>query len=180
VPLPIALLFAPLMGVLLAWAGRGELLRHEGPYVVSRPFWIVCIFAALIELPVFGFFQGFYADWSYAYLFSNVPSLIDGALVLAACILTPVAFSLCIKAATLSEFDVVSRSVLLLGGALLGVLLFGWKRFSVLGTTLQYSTQTGLRTVAEGRFSLVLVLAWIALGLGIAITWRELSRTRAS
>lgn len=148
--------------------------------LTSRPLWLVACFAAIVELPVFGFFQAFYADWSYAYLVANVPSIVDGGLVLLAAFLTPTAFLWTTKAATLGEFEVVSRAVLGLGGGFLGVLLFGWKRFSTLGTIFQYRTQTGLRSIADARFSAMLVLAWFALGLGVWLTWRELRRSHGT
>ena len=64
---------------------RAELVRDDGPVVASRPFAVVAAFAALVWLPVVGYFVAFHGDWSYLYVvpWQRVPSAVDLGLVLA-------------------------------------------------------------------------------------------------
>jgi hypothetical protein len=169
-----------MLGLVFAWAAREELIHHEGETISSHAFVVVCLFAGLVELPVIAVFLAFYGDWSYGYLFSAsaMPSAIDGALALAACALTPLAFARAIKPATMGQFDILSRAILTLGGASLALILFGWKRFTVLGTIVQYREHIGLHSVSEGRFGLLMVTSWLVLGGATALTWHELARAR--
>jgi hypothetical protein len=93
-PIPFAWLVAFALGALFARLAQAEIARIEGPLVASRPMAIVLGFAAVVFLPVAGYFAAFHGDWAYLYLLSwqNVPSAVDLALVLVAAALVPAGF----------------------------------------------------------------------------------------
>ena len=62
-PIPFAPLLGFALGGILAWVAGPELVRDDGPIVASRPFAVVTAFAALVWLPVVGYFVAFHGDF---------------------------------------------------------------------------------------------------------------------
>jgi hypothetical protein len=170
VPLLLAPLVSIAFGIVLAWVSREELLRHRGAYSASRAFFVVLLFAGLVELPVYAYAAVFHGDWAYLYLapWGKVPSAVDALWVVGCAGLTPAGFAFGARPAVAGRFDVLSRALMVLGALFFGAFLLGWRRLSVSGTYAQFHGGFGAKGVAESALGVGLLLSWLALGAGLA------------
>lgn len=168
-PLLLAPLCSVVFGVVLAWIGREELLRHRGAYAASRAFAVVLLFAGLVELPVYAYFATFHGDWAYLYLapWGRVPSAVDALWVVGCAGLTPLGFALAARPAVAGRFDILSRALMVAFALFFAAFLVGWRRMSVSGTYAQYHGGFGAKGVAESALGVGLLLSWFALGAGL-------------
>ena len=171
-PLPFALLVAFALGAAFARIAKGEIARSEGPLIASRPMAIVLGFAALVFLPIAGYFAAFHGDWAYLYLVSwqSVPSAVDLALVLLAAAMVPAGFLVAV--ATLRTRQ--SRAIQVVSG-LIGVpagiaailtVAFG-HRLTVSASAAQYHGGFGIEPIATSALGKGVLWALVALVAGV-------------
>lgn len=171
-PLPFAVPFGLLLGLVLAWASRGELARSEVALVLGRPFLAASGFALLVFAPVIGYFAALHGDWAYLYLirWSRVPSALDLALVLLAAVQVPVGFAVAARWAIGRQ-----GTMLLKFGAVVAFLLVVLagvcaRRLSVSATFTQYHGGFGGVPIGQSPLGRGLLLSWTALAVGLGWT----------
>jgi hypothetical protein len=179
----VPILFAPLLGfllgVILAWISRDELMRQEGPLLVSRPLVMALALALSVYAPMIGYFVLFHGDWSYLYLYphSRIPSAIDLSLVLLSGALVPLAMRIAAPAARSKKLNVI----VWLGAvpATLATALFAWgaRRLSVSATYSQFHGNFGTTPISASTLGRGVLFMLILSALAIAWTTRHLTRS---
>jgi hypothetical protein len=181
VPIPFAPLIGLALGVAFAWIAAPELSRDEGPIVASRPFAIVVAFAALVWLPVVGYFVAFHGDWAYLYLVAwrSVPSAIDLGLVLLSGAAIVLGFWLVIRPVRKRRFGPVV--VMLVAPVTIAVagLTIAARRLAVSGTYAQFRGDFGTHPIGSSPLGQVVLVMGAILVLAVAWTARALSRITA-
>jgi hypothetical protein len=176
VPIPFAPLVGLALGAALAWVAAPELVRDDGPIPYSRPFAVVVAFAALLWLPVVGYFVGFHGDWSYLYLvpWQRVPSAIDLGLVLLSGAAVVAGFWLSVRPVRKRRFGpVIAMVVAPAAGAVLGLTLAA-HRLAVSGTYAQFHGDFGTEPIEASTLGKGVLLMGSVLALGLAWTVRSL------
>ena len=180
-PIPFAPLFGLALGGILAWTAGAELVRDDGPIVASRPFAVVTAFAALVWLPVVGYFVAFHGDWSYVYLVSwqRVPSAVDLGLVLLATAAVVGGFWLAVGPVRKRRTGPIAAIVVV--PSVLGVsgLIAFAHRLAVSGTYAQFQGDFGTAPIGSSPLGKGVLLMGVILCAGIAWTVRALLRMAA-
>jgi hypothetical protein len=180
VPIPFAPLLGFVLGVALAWIGRDEFARIEGPLIASRPVAVAMAFAFFVYAPIGGYFLAFHGDWSYLYLYphARIPSAIDLALVLLASAEIPFAMILAAPAARTKRLSSVVRLAAAPLAAAVG--LFAWcsRRLSVSATYAQF--HGGFGTVPIGTSTLGRGVLFMLVVGAFAVGWSVRSITHAA
>ncbi len=178
--------FAPIAGIALgaamAWVAAPALARDDGPVALSAPFALVGVFAALLWLPIVGYFVVFHGDWSYLYLvpWQRVPSAIDLGLVLASAASVPCGFYFAAlpvrkQRLGLAASLVIGPVVLVIAG-----LAFAAPRLAVSGTYAQFHGEFGTEPIGASTLGKGVLMMAVVLALGVAWTARSLSRMAAN
>jgi hypothetical protein len=180
VPLPFAPWVGLALGAAFAWVSAQELSVTEGPIIASRSFAIVAAFAALVWLPVLGYFVAFHGDWSYLYLVSwrRVPSAVDMGLVLVAGLAVVAGFAVCVEPIRKRRYGPVVA--LLVGPLALVVagLTLSARRLAVSGTYAQFHGDFGTEPI--GSSLLGKAVLFMGIVLAIAVAWTALSLARSA
>jgi hypothetical protein len=180
VPLPFAPWIGLALGASFAWVSAQELSVTEGPIVASRSFAIVAAFAALVWLPVLGYFVAFHGDWSYLYLVSwrSIPSAVDMGLVLVAGLAVVAGFAVCVEPIRKRRYGPVVA--LLVGPLALVVagLTLSARRLAVSGTYAQFHGDFGTEPI--GSSLLGKGVLFMGIVLAIAVAWTALSLARSA
>jgi hypothetical protein len=178
VPLPFAPWIGLALGAAFAWVSAQELSVTEGPIVASRSFAIVAAFAALVWLPVLGYFVAFHGDWSYLYIVSwrRVPSAVDMGLVLVAGLAVVAGFAVSVEPIRKRRYGAVVA--LLVGPLALVVagLTLSARRLAVSGTFAQYHGDFGTEPI--GSSLLGKGVLFMGIVLAVAVAWTALSLAR--
>jgi hypothetical protein len=170
-PLPFAPLVGFALGVLLAWLAWGDIGRHDGPFVASRPFIVVTALAALVFAPVLGYFAAFHGDWAYLYLlpWAKIPSALDLLLVLVGAGAMPLGFALAVpwvRKRRNGALTVLAATPLAIAVALLAVTMH---RLGVSATYAQFHGGFGAQPITAT--SLGRGVLWMLLMLALGTTW---------
>jgi hypothetical protein len=176
VPLPFAPLLGLALGAAFAWVSAQELSRSEGPIVASRAFAIVAAFAALVWVPVLGYFVAFHGDWSYLYMvpWRRVPSAVDLGLVLVAALAVLAGFAFSVQPIRKRHFGPVVGAIVAPGALLVAGLTLTSRRLAVSGTYAQFQGDFGTQPIGSSPLGkgvlfmgavLVAAVAWTALSL---------------
>jgi hypothetical protein len=177
-PIPFAPLFGFALGGILAWVAGAELVRDDGPIVASRPFAVVTAFAALVWLPVVGYFVAFHGDWSYVYVvpWQRVPSAVDLGLVLLASAAVVGGFCLAVGPVRKRRSGPIVAIVVVPG--ILGTvgLLVSAHRLALSGTFAQFHGDFGTAPIGSSPLGKGVLFMGIVLSAGIAWTVRSLLR----
>ncbi len=180
-PIPFAPLIGLALGVAFAWIAAPELTRDEGPIVASRPFAIVVAFAALVWIPIVGYFVAFHGDWAYLYLapWRHVPSAIDLGLVLLSGGAVVLGFWLVIRPVRKRRFGPVV--VMLVAPLTLAVagLTIAARRLAVSGTYAQFRGDFGTQPIGSSPLGQGVLVMGAILVLAVVWTARSLSRIAA-
>jgi hypothetical protein len=177
---PIA--FAPLVGIalgaVLAWVAAPVLVQGDGPITLSRPFVLVATFAALLWLPVVGYFVVFHGDWAYLYLvaWQRIPSAIDLGLVLLSTAALPVGFCLAARPVRRQHLVPVAALVVAPGALVVTGLALAAQRIAVSGSYAQFHGEFGTEPIGASTLGKGVLLMGTLLALGIAWTVRSLVR----
>jgi hypothetical protein len=179
VPIPFAWLVGFALGALFARAAQGEITKLEGPLVASRPMAIVLGFAALVFLPVVGYFAAFHGDWAYLYFVSwqSVPSAVDLCLVVVAACLVPAGFVATVELLRTRRSHATGTLVGLAGGPLLLALVLALafaRRLSVSATAAQFRGGFGVEAISTSALGKGVLWAVTALAAGAAWAVRAL------
>jgi hypothetical protein len=181
VPIPFAPLIGLALGSALAWVASPEVGRDDGPIALSRPFAVVGAFAALLWLPVVGYFVAFHGDWSYLYLvpWRRVPSAIDLGLVLLSAAAVLAGFWLAVR--SVRKRRLAPLVVMVVAPAALAVLGFtlAVHRLGVSGTYAQFHGEFGTEPIGASTLGKGVLLMGAVLTLGLAWTVRSLVRMAA-
>ena len=181
--MPIA--FAPLIGLALgvafAWIAAPELSRDEGPIVASRPFAIVVAFAALVWLPIVGYFVAFHGDWAYLYVVAwrRVPSAIDLGLVLLAGAAVVLGFWLVVRPVRKRRFGPVVGMLVAPATLAVAGLTIAAPRLAVSGTYAQFHGDFGTQPIGSSPLGQGVLVMGAVLVLAVAWTARSLARMAA-
>jgi len=181
VPIPFAPLLGLVLGVAFAWISAPELSRDEGPIVASRPFAIVVAFAALVWLPVVGYFVAFHGDWAYLYLVAwrRVPSAIDLGLVLLAGAAVVLGFWLVVRPVRKRQFGPVVGMMVAPGTLAVAGLTVAARRLAVSGTYAQYHGDFGTQPIGSSSLGQGVLIMGAVLALAVVWTARSLARMAA-
>lgn len=173
------MLVAFALGASFARVAQGEIARSEGPLAASSSMAVVVGFAALVFLPVTGYFAAFHGDWAYLYLVSwrNVPSAVDLALVLFATALVPAGFASAVVFIR-TRRSRAARAISLLVGvpmafAVVLVAAFA-RRLSVSASAAQYAGGFGVEPITASALGKGVLFAFLALAGGVAWAVRAL------
>ena len=169
-PIPFALLIGFAIGAALAWVAAPELARDDGPITLSRPFFVVACFAAILWLPIIGYFVTFHGDWSYLYwvAWQRVPSAADLGLVLLSGGAILGGFCLAASPVRKRRLGPVAVMVAAPGAsALIGVAL-SVHRLAVSGTYAQFHGDFGTEPIAASTLGKGVLLMGAVLTLGLA------------
>ena len=180
-PIPCAPVLALALGAAFAWIAGPDLANHEGPITTSRPFAIVAAFAALVWLPVVGYFVAFHGDWSYLYVvpWRRVPSAIDLVLALAASAAVPGAFWLAALPVRKRRVGpIVAMIVAPAAVAVVGVTVAA-HRLAVSATYAQFHGDFGTEAIGASSLGKGVLLMGAVLALAVAWTVRCLARLSA-
>ncbi len=146
------------LGGLFAWAATSD-LRQRAETLQSRAAWIVALYAVLVWSPCVGLLLSFHADWSFSYLVA-AQQLPTGALAAWMLVTAAMPFLGFCSAAGLARQRRVTP-MLLAGGALLVLCLvaalLSVPRLLVVGSTLQFDNQFGLRNIAGSGLGYLLL-----------------------
>jgi len=179
VPILIAPLLGFLLGVVLAWVARDELMREEGPLLVSRPLAIASALAALVYAPVVGYFLIHHGDWSYLYLYphARIPSAVDLALTLVSGALVPLALRIAAPAARAKRLHVIVWLGAVPATLATGLFAWGARRLSVSATYAQFHGSFGTTPIGASPLGRGVLFMLFVTALGIAWAVRLLART---
>ena len=180
-PIAFSLLLGLALGAILAWIAAPELARVDGPVVASRPFAVVVALAAIVWIPVTGYFVAFHGDWSYLYVvpWQRVPSAVDLGLVLVAGAAVVGGFWASVrplrarKSGPLLAMVVVPAIVVAVGLAVAA------HRLGVSGTYAQFHGEFGTEPIGASALGRGVAVMGLLLALGIAWTVRALMRMSA-
>jgi hypothetical protein len=180
-PIPFAPLLGFALGGILAWVAGPELVRDDGPIVASRPFAVVTAFAALVWLPVVGYFVAFHGDWSYVYAvaWQRVPSAIDLGLVLVASGAVVGGFCLAVGPVRKRRTGPIAAIVVAPGALAIAGLTAAAHRLAVSGTYAQFHGDFGTAPIGSSPLGKGVLFMGIVLCLGVAWTVRALLRMAA-
>jgi hypothetical protein len=181
VPIPFAPLIGLALGVAFAWIAAPELSRDEGPIVASRPFAIVVAFAALVWLPVVGYFVAFHGDWAYLYLVAwrRVPSAVDLGLVLLAGAAVVLGFWLVVRPVRTRHFGPVVGMLVVPSTLAVAGLTIAARRLAVSGTYAQFHGDFGTQPIGSSPLGQGVLVMGTVLVLAVAWTARSLARISA-
>ena len=176
VPIPFAPLLGLAIGAALAWVAAPELVRDDGPIALSRPFAVVASFAALLWLPIVGYFVGFHGDWSYLYLvpWQRVPSAVDLGLVLLSGGAVLGGFWLSVRPVRRRRLGPVVVMVVAPGTLAVAGLALAMHRLAVSGTYAQFHGEFGTEPIEASTLGKGVLLMGSLLTLGLAWTVRAL------
>jgi hypothetical protein len=180
---PIA--FAPLagfaFGAALAWVAAPALARDDGPVTFSTPFALVSAFAALLWLPIVGYFVAFHADWSYLYLVSaqRVPSAVDLGLVLLSAAAVPGGFFVAARPVRKGRMGPAAVLVAAPLAVVVAGIAAASSRLAVSGTYAQFHGEFGTEPIGASTLGKGVLLMASLLALGLAWTARSLARMAA-
>jgi hypothetical protein len=169
------LFFAPfaacVLGFGLALLGRAELGRHDGALRETQTFRIAVYYALCVFVPVLGYLLTFHGDWFFLYVIphSKVPSALSLLAILASAALIP---TMVLAART----PLGTRLPLISSAALTLLVLVCWRRLGAAASYLQFHGQFGLKSSGAAPLGLSIVLCAIALGSGLGLAHRELTR----
>jgi hypothetical protein len=177
-PLPFAPFVGLALGATFAWVAAQELSRTEGPIVASRAFAIVAAFAALVWVPVLGYFVAFHGDWSYLYLvpWRRVPSAIDLGGVLFAGLTVVAGFALSVEPIRKRRFAPVVGAIVAPLALVIAGLTLTARRLGVSGTYAQFQGDFGTETI--GSSPLGKGVLFMGAVLAAAVAWTALSLVR--
>jgi hypothetical protein len=180
-PIPFAPLFGFALGGVLAWVAGAELVRDDGPIVASRPFAVVTAFAALVWLPVVGYFVAFHGDWSYVYLvaWQRVPSAVDLGLVLLASAAVVGGFWLAVGPVRKRRTGPIVAIVVTPGVMGTVGLVAAAHRLALSGTYAQFHGDFGTVPIGASALGKGVLFMGIVLSAGVAWTVRSLLRMSA-
>jgi hypothetical protein len=181
VPIVFAPLVGFLMGVVLAWASRDELTRHEGPLLLSRPVVVAAAFGFFVFAPIVGYFAAFHGDWSYLYLYphSRIPSAVDLALVLLSGATVALGTGIATPAARSKKLGVVAWLGAVPATTAVGLFAWGARRLAVSATYAEFQGSFGTTPIGASTLGRGVLFMTIAGTLGIAWTFRSLARRRS-
>ncbi len=180
-PIPFAPLLGLSLGALLAWIAAPELARDDGPIAMSRPFAIVAAFAALVWVPVVGYFLAFHGDWSYLYLlpWQRVPSAVDLGLVLVAGAAVVGGFWLAVPPVRRRRFGPIVAMVVVPGALAVAGLTAAAHRLGVSGTYAQFQGDFGTEPIGNSPLGKSVLLMGFVVLLAVAWTVRSIVRLAA-
>lgn len=164
-PLPLALPFALLVGMSLAWLARFELARSEVPLVLARPFLISVGLAFLVYGPVVGYFVTMHGDWSYLYLvrFRQIPSAVDLVLILVAAAHIPIGFALASPWAIAKRGPALLKLGAVIGALVVVVCIMVSRRLLVSASYVQFHGGFGIAPLGKTALGRGVLLGWLAL-----------------
>jgi hypothetical protein len=180
-PIFFADLLGLALGAALAWVAAPELGRSDGPFLSSRPFTVVLVFATFVWLPIVAYFVAFHGDWSYLYLVPRrqVPSAIDLALVLLAGATVVMGFCVAVGPVRRHRLGPVLGLIVTPGGVTLAALPFTVRRLAVSGTYAQFHGDFGIEPFGASLLGKGVLLMGIVLVSAVAWTVRSLTRMAA-
>jgi hypothetical protein len=178
VPIPFALPFGFALGAALAWIAAPELTRDDGPIALTRPFAVVASFAAMLWLPIVGYFVAFHGDWSYLYLVAGrrVPSAVDFGLVLLSAAAVLGGFFLAVTPVRKRRLGPVAAMVVTPGALALAVVALSVRRLAVSGTYAQFHGDFGTEPIAASTLGKGVLLMATLFTLGLAWVVRSIAR----
>lgn len=181
VPIPFAPLLGFVLGVVLAWVSRDELVRDAGPLVATRPVAIALAFAVGVYAPMVGYFVAFHADWSYLYLVprAEVPSAIDLALVLVSGASVPLGVVVAAPVARQKRLGAIVGLASVPAVLAAGLFAWGARRLAVSASYAQFHGDFGTEPIGASALGKGVVLMGFVLALAIAWTVRALLRMSA-
>jgi hypothetical protein len=170
------------LGVVLAWIAGPELSRDGGPVIASRPFAVVVAFAALVWLPIVGYFVAFHGDWAYLYVvpWRRVPSAVDLGLVLLASAAVVAGFCVTVPRVRKRRFGPVVAMVVVPGALTAATVTIAAPRLAVSGTFAQFHGDFGTEPIAASTLGKGVLFMGIVLALGVAWTVYTLLRMAAA
>lgn len=173
-PIPFAPPLGFALGAALAWVAAPALARDDAPIAMSRPFAVVSAFAALLWLPMVGYFVAFHGDWSYLYLvpWQRVPSAIDLGLVLLSGGAVVGGFWLSVRPVRKRRLGPVAIMVVAPAAITLVALTLVVQRLAVSGTYAQFHGDFGTVPIVASALGKGVLLMGMILVLGIAWTVR--------
>jgi hypothetical protein len=182
VPIPFAPLIGLALGAALAWSAAPELARDDGPIALSRPFVVVAAFAALVWLPVVGYFVAFHGDWAYLYVvpWQRVPSAVDMVLVLFSAAAVIGGFGLAVPTVRKRRLAPVIALIVVPGAAVAASFMLAAHRLAVSGTFAQFHGDFGTEPIAASPLGKGVLFLGVVLALGVAWTVRALLRMAAA
>jgi hypothetical protein len=178
VPIPFALPIGFAIGAALAWVAAPELAQDDGSITLTRSFSVVAAFAAILWLPIVGYFVTFHGDWSYLYLvaWQRVPSAVDLGLVLLSGAAILGGFCLAAYPVRKRRLGPVAIMVAAPGVfALIGVAL-SVHRLAVSGTYAQFHGDFGTEPIAASTLGRGVLLMGAVLTLGLAWVVHSVAR----
>ena len=177
-PLPFAPLVGLALGAAFAWVAAQELSRTEGPIIASRAFAIVAAFAALVWVPVLGYFVAFHGDWSYLYLvpWRRVPSAIDLGIVLVAGLAVLAGFAVSVEPIRKRRFAPVVTAIVAPGTLVVAGLTLAARRLAVSGTYAQFHGDFGTEPI--GSSPLGKGVLFMGAVVAAAVAWTAVSLVR--
>lgn len=178
------LLFAPavalIIGIGLAWSSRDALVQRETALITTRGFTTTIALALLVFAPVCGYFAAFHGDWTYLYLIgsSRIPSAVDLALVLLASGGIPLGFVVGAPAARTRRPDRILRTIAVPAVLLLALGVTLGRRLGVSASYAQFHGDFGQAAIDKSPLGQGVLVAWIALALGVVWAFRMVRRAR--
>ncbi len=178
------LLFAPtvalIIGIGLAWSSRDTLVQRETALVTTRGFTATIALALLVFAPVCGYFAAFHGDWTYLYLIgsSRIPSAVDLALVLLASGGIPLGFVLGAPAARSRRPERLLRTISGPAIVLLVLAVVLGRRLGTSASYAQFHGDFGQAAIDKSPLGQGVLVAWIALALGVGWAFRLVRRSR--
>ncbi len=142
---------------------------------------MVLSFAALLWMPMVGYFIAFHGDWSYLYLvpWRQVPSAIDLGLVLLSGAAVMLGFWLAAGPVRKRRLAPVVSMVVAPGVIAVTGLIFALRRLAVSGTYAQFHGEFGTEPIEASTLGKGVLLMGVLLSLGVAWTVRSLVRMSA-
>jgi hypothetical protein len=131
-------------------------------------------FSALVFMPIVGFFVALHGDWSYLYVvpWHTIPSAVDLVLVVGASASIPIAAAIARPYARAGRLNVLVRlGAAPAAGALL-LAIVAARRLATSATYAQYHGGFGAEPLTSSTLGRGVLLAAIALALGVAWTVR--------
>jgi hypothetical protein len=182
VPIPFAPLIGLALGAALAWIAAPELSRDDGPIALSRSFLIVAAFAALVWLPVVGYFVGFHGDWAYLYVvpWQRVPSAVDMVLVVLSAAAVVGGFVLAVPAVRKRRHAPVIALIVVPLALAAASFMVAAHRLAVSGTYAQFHGDFGTEPIAASTLGKGVLFMGAVLALAVAWTVRALLRIATS
>jgi hypothetical protein len=169
------------LGGLFAWAATSD-LRQRADTLQSRAAWVVALYSLLVWSPCIGLLLSFHADWSFSYLVA-AQELPTGALAAWMLLTAAMSFLGFSSAASLARQRRVTP-LLLAGGAILVLCLIAAlltvPRLLVVGSTLQFDNQFGLRNIAGSGLGYMLLHCASVTAVASVWTLGALRRTHSA